>query len=304
MDMEITTSTIGSNIRATGHDSLSDCDPAAIRELLRTQAWVYFTGFSPTVDEFREFTERFGNCATPRSIEYPPGGIALGFHAEDSYNPWRPDAVWFLCLGVGSDGGSPTGVVDGEALLRALDDDWKAFSLANDLRFTRSWPATSWQGMDVDTDGKQVLEFLSTIPELQYSIGEDDALITVFDTPIVVKTQDGRESFSNTMLHAITDQEYYGMTLTSGGPVPTELSDRITELALIHEIPIGWSDGDMVVIDNYRLMHRRAEYHGSGRELRVVHGEEFFGTPLPVAVTPAAMAMKQALQGEETLRQA
>jgi hypothetical protein len=34
----------------------------------------------------------------------------------------------------------------------------------------------------------------------------------------------------------------------------------------------------------------------------VVHGEEFFGTALPEAQTPAAQAMKEALQGEEDLR--
>lgn len=299
--MEITRSDIGSEIHAAAGERITDCDVETVRGLLRTQAWVYFTGFTPTMTEYREFTQRFGQCATPRSIEYPPGGVALGFHAEDSYNPWRPDALWFLCLHAGSDGGAPTGVVDGERLLHSMTPQWRSFSEHNVLRFTRSWPEDRWRGM---ADEDDVLRFLGTIPGLRHSIDTDGTLHAVFDTPLVVRTQDGRQSFSNTMLHAVTDPEYYGMTLGSGQAVPPEFVSYVENLALSQEIPLGWSDGDMVVIDNARLMHRRGEYHGNDRELRVVHGEEFFGTPMPVADSPSAHAMKEALQGEETLRQA
>jgi hypothetical protein len=300
--MEIKVSEIGSQIVAGAGEQLSDCRPDEVRDLLREHGWVYFTGFSPSVDEFREFTRKFGRCATPRSIVYPPGGVALGFHAEDSYNPWRPDALWFLCLNAGSHGGAPTGVVDGVRLLRELDDKWRTFALDNQLRFERSWTKDQWQKAAGGDDSRDIESFLRTLPDFTYEFLADGTLRTAYTTPIVIRTQKGQPSLSNTALHAVTDQEYYGMTLATGEPVPQEFLNVVEKLALEREIPLGWSDGDMVVIDNYRLMHRRGEYHGNDRELRVVHGEEFFGTALPEAQTPAAQAMKEALQGEEDLR--
>jgi alpha-ketoglutarate-dependent taurine dioxygenase len=104
------------------------------------------------------------------------------------------------------------------------------------------------------------------------------------------------------MLHAITDQNYYGMSLTDGSPVPQELLAHVEKLALEQEVPVGWNDGDVAVIDNYRLMHRRGEYTGTDRVLRALHGEELYGTMLPEATSAAAQAIKQMLQGEEDLR--
>jgi hypothetical protein len=300
--MDIKTDEIGSRIRACTGEQIADCSPDAVRNLLRNHGWVYFTGFSPSLPEFQEFTQKFGRCPTPRTIVYPPGGIALGFHAEDSYNPWRPDALWFLCLKAGSDGGAPTGVVDGVRLLHDMDKQWRTFALSNSLRFERSWSKEQWQKAAGGDDSSEIAAFLESLPDLTHELLADGTLRTVYTTPIVVRTQTGESSLSNTALHAVTDQEYYGMTLDSGNPVPREFLGHVETLALEREIPLGWSDGDMIVIDNYRFMHRRAEYKGNDRELRVVHGEEFFGTPLPSAENPAAQAMKEALQGEQDLR--
>lgn len=300
--MKIKSEDLGSHVTADTAECIADCNPEVIRDLLREHGWVYFSGFSPSMEEFRDFTRRFGRCATPRSIVYPPGGVALGFHAEDSYNPWRPDALWFLCLKAGSDGGAPTGVVDGVRLLCELEPAWRDFATAHQLRFERSWSKDQWQKITGGDNTGDLTAFLDALPDFDYSFLPDRTLCTVYTTPIVVRTQKGEQSLSNTALHAVTDQEYYGMTLENGDPVPQEFLDHVEKLALEREIPLGWSDGDVVVIDNYRFMHRRGEYKGNDRQLRVVHGEEFFGTSLPRAETSVAQAMKETLQGEEDLR--
>jgi len=300
--MKITAAELGCEIRAAAGQRLADCDPAEVVEKLRQHGWVYFSGFAPSVEEFGAYARRFGRCATPREIHYPPGGVALGFHAEDSYNPWRPDALWFLCLTAGSDGGTPTGVVDGVGLLAHLDEQWRDFSLRNALRFQRQWPASHWQqAVGGDRQG-EVGAYLDSLPGLSHEFLPDGTLLTRYETPMVVRTQLGQQSLSNTMLHAITDHDYYGMSLTDGSPIPAELLDHVEKLALQRELPVGWHDGDVAVIDNYRLMHRRAEYSGKDRDLRALHGEELFGSVMPPAQTPVAQAIKEMLQGEEDLR--
>jgi Taurine catabolism dioxygenase TauD, TfdA family len=298
----VTEPEIGSSIYASPGERIQDCDPAQVVDLLRQHAWVHFSGFAPTIEEFASFTRRFGPCATPREIHYPPGGVALGFHAEDSYNPWRPDALWFLCLAAGSDGGTPTGVVDGVHLLDTMDEGWRDFCREHTLSFHRDWPACSWQNTGGGVTRSETTAFLDTLPGLTYTFLPDGTLRTRYDTPLVVRTQAGQESFSNTVLQAVRDHDYYGMTLTGGAPFPEGLVSHVEKLALDQELPIGWADGDVAVIDNYRLMHRRGEYAGQDRDLRALHGEELYGTVLPRAATPAAQTLKVMLQGEEELR--
>lgn len=300
--MHVHVGTIGCTVEAAPGDQLSDCTPEEIVGLLRQHGWVYFTGFKPSIAEFHAYAARFGRCATPRVIHYPPGGVALGFHAEDSFNPWRPDALWFLCLAAGSDGGTPTGVVDGVQLLQDLEEKWRTFCLDNTLRFDRAWAQDRWQQAVGGDRREEVSKFLDRLPGLTYEFLPDGTLCTTFRTRIVVRTRAGAPSLSNTMLHAITDPGFYGMSLADGSPVPEELIAHIEKLALENELPVGWSDGDLAILDNHRLMHRRGEYQGTDRDLRVIHGEEFYGSVMPVTTSPLEMALKEALQGEEDLR--
>ncbi|MEA2493014.1 MAG: hypothetical protein QOJ29_925, partial [Thermoleophilaceae bacterium] len=205
----------------------------------------------------------------------------------------------FVCLAEGSDGGAPTGVLDAVRLLEDMDEQWRAFSREQSLRFERTWAPSTWQGAVGGDLPAEVEAYLDRLPGVSHSFLPDGALQTHYSVPMVVQTHAGEEAFSNTILHAVKDQPFYGMTLADGSPVPEELVEHVEDLALRSEIPIGWEQGDVAVIDNYRLMHRRGEYGGSGRDLRALHGEEFFeGTTVPVATTALEKGLKALLQGD------
>lgn len=104
------------------------------------------------------------------------------------------------------------------------------------------------------------------------------------------------------MLHAVRDPAWYGVTLGDGEPIPQRFVDHVAELAEALRSPVGWSPGNVAVIDNARLMHRRGEYSGVGRDVRVIHGETFLGSRMPSTGSRARELMKQVLQGELLLR--
>ena len=54
---------------------------------------------------------------------------------------------------------------------------------------------------------------------------------TAYSVPMVVQTHAGEEAFSNTILHAVKDQPFYGMTLADGSPVPEELVEKAKAVA-------------------------------------------------------------------------
>jgi Taurine catabolism dioxygenase TauD, TfdA family len=303
VEQQITASTI----TAGPGEKLGDCDTQLVRDMVRSQGSVYFSGFNSSVDDFGSFARQFGNSAPPRVMPELGRVAAFGFHAEDAYNPWRPDVVWFLCRAIGADGGTPTEAVDGVDLLERMDEGWRTFSLNHNVCFHQRWPATTWQRSITPDEKPAVEEFLDGLPALTYEILPDDTICTRYRAPIVVTTQAGLQSFSNGILHAVKSgagesPEYYGITLEDGSPVPQELVDHVEKIALDQRFPFGWADGDVAVIDNYRLMHRRARYEGAGRDLRAIHGEEFFGSRLPEVATATARSMKKVLLGEQDLR--
>ena len=291
---------VGAEIRADGA-TLAQCNKDEIVELVRKQGYALLSGFAPTVPEYERFTAQFGSCADTRHVHYPESGAGLGFHAEDAYNPFRPDAIWFLCVNEGSDGGVPTGTVDGIELLAAMPPRWQAFCQENGLRFDRQWDAAVWQGADVVPGRAELSEGLSAIPGVTHAFGEDDSLYVSYRTGLVSRTADGRETFSNTLLQAVTDPDYYGMSLADGSPIPPELLTVVEDLALSLERNLGWHTGELGVVDNLRMMHRRSPYRQKDRDLRVRHCENFFGTELPDASTPLRSWVKSLIQGDVAL---
>lgn len=297
--MRIVSEGVGCEVRADSGERLNQCDQQEIVQLVRGHGWVMFSGFSPSLAEFEAFTGQFGTCAESRTVHYPPSGEGLGFHAEDAYNPYRPDTIWFLCLAQGSDGGAPTGVVDGVQILNGMSPQWREFSRTNHLRFDRQWSAKTWRDA-VGADRRDELEaVLKTVPNVTYQFLPDESLYVGFETPLVIRTPNGEESFSNTLLQAVTEQPFYGMSLGDGSPIPDELVALVRRLSLEHETEIGWQAGEMAVVNNRRMMHRRRGYRGTGRDLRARHCEDLFGTVLPDISTPVATWAKSLLQGDE-----
>jgi hypothetical protein len=299
--VQIKTHDVGSEIHAENGEKLNDCRKEEVVDLARRSGYVLFRGFAPDVVQYEAFTTRFGTCANTREVHYPDSGAGLGFHAEDAYNPYRPDTIWFFCAFEGSDGGVPTGVVDGVELLHAMPPRWQSFCRSNGIRFDRQWNAETWQSAPPVTSREELERAFAEIPGIEYRFLPDDSLHIGYETPLVVRTPDGRESFANTLLQAATDPEYYGMTLADGSPIPEELLAVAEELALERERHVGWKTGDVAVIDNLRMMHRRSEYHQRDRDLRVRHCEDFFGTTLPDAGTPIAAWAKKLIQGDVEL---
>ena len=299
--MQIITFVIGAEIHPDAGQKLRDLPRDEVVDLVRRQGFVLFRGFEPTVAEYEQFTDAFGACADTRDVHYPESGDGLGFHAEDAYNPYRPDALWFLCKYEGSDGGIPTGVVDGRDLLKALPPELQALARTARMRFDRQWESAVWQDSPAVLNREQLETALRKVPGLDVEFLPDGTLYVGYETPFLTRLSNGQESFSNTLMQAVKDHDYYGMTLADGSAVPGELVDAMERLAPPLERPVGWQTGDVAVIDNLRMMHRRRDYVQVDRDLRARHGEDFFGRRLPPASTELEVWVKTLVQGDVAL---
>jgi hypothetical protein len=288
---------VGAEIHAEDA-TLTDCDKDEIAELVREQGYVLLSGFAPTVSEYDQFTAQFGPCAVTRHVRYPQSRISLGFHAEDSYTPYRPDALWFLCVNEGSDGGVPTGVVDGIELLAAMPTNWQEFCRENSLLFERQWGPAVWQGAAEVPGRAELSALLDAIPGITYAFLDDGFLYICCHVGLVNRTSDGREAFANGVLQAAAWPEYYGMSLSDGSAVPAELVAIVDELSLALERDLNWRTGDFGIVDNLRFMHRRRQNEQQGRDLRVRSCENFFGSTVPGADTSLSTWVKNLITSE------
>ena len=195
----------------------------------------------------------------------------------------------------------PTGVVDGVGVFASLPAHWQDFCRRNRLRFARQWDAPTWRDGSPVHDRTELDAVLDRIDGVDHEFLPDDSLYIGIVTPLVVRTADGRESFSNTLLQAVTDPEFYGMSLADGTAVPGELLALAEAAALAGERPVGWASGDVAVIDNYRMMHRRGPYRQVNRDLRARHCEDLYGTPLPPSASDLERWTKSLIQGDVDL---
>ena len=288
------------------NESLFDCKVDEILKSVQHSGYILFRDFNPTQDEFEKFTNLFGICADTRHVHYPNTGEGLGFHAEDAYNPYRPDVIWFFCAFQGSDGGIPTNVVDGIKVFEKLPNTWKEFCRKEKLRFNRQWTADVWQEStkqycNPKTSTSSISDILSVTPNIEFEFLSNDFLYIAYQTPIISKTIFNKECFANTMLQAISDPAFYGMTLSNGDPIPAELIDIVEKLSFENEEAISWLTGDIALIDNLRMMHKRSAYKQIDRDLRARHGENFFGTILPDTPSQLHQWVKSLIQGDIAL---
>jgi len=103
------------------------------------------------------------------------------------------------------------------------------------------------------------------------------------------------------MLQAVSDPEFYGMSLEDEKQGPTELIAIAEEIALAAEQKLGWRTGEVAIIDNLRMMHRRSAYRQVDRDIRVRHGENFFGSQLPEDHSPLGEWVKSFIQADIAL---
>lgn len=288
---------VGAEIQAQ-RATLTECDKDEIVALVRRQGYVVLSGFAPTVAEYEQFTAQFGSCAVTRPVRYPQSRVALGFHAEDAYTPYRPDALWFLCVSEGSGVRVPTGVVDGSELLAALPTGWQSFCRENSLHFERQWSPAAWQDAPEVPSRAELSAVLNVIPGITHAFLDDGFLYISYHVALLTRTSNGQEAFANGLLQASTWPQYYGMSLSDGSPVPAELVAIVGELSLALERDLSWRTGDFGIVDNLRFMHRRRQNELLDRDLRVRSCEDFFGATLPSADTVLSKWVKDLIMSE------
>ena len=215
--------------------------------------------------------------------EAPPE-VSIYLHHEMAQTPIYPSRLFFFCEQPAEHGGA-TPICRSDWLLErlaALAPAFVADCAAKGVRYSQTMPADddlasgqgrSWRST-LSAESKAAAE--TKLAQLGYSWQwqSDDALsVTTPVLPAVRELADGSRSFFNQLIAAFfgwQDARNDGrkaITLGDGGALNIDAMQTAVALAEELTVDLQWQQGDVALVDNYRVMHGRRPFHGERRVL-------------------------------------
>lgn len=239
--------------------------------LFRRHGAVLLRGFPAGLEAFKAFTDAW--CVSSVFNESPDrrlldqahniqsvngGSDPFPLHPELSREPWKPDVCFFLCLQPPVSGGETT-VCDGAEIVRRLPAEIREAMSRRRLLYVQ--PAspetlTYWLGAPTPSDA-QLADQPKSSP---YRFVRSPAgILRVFSRPMLHATRfGGAPAFGNFLLFA---RDYLGLpnfpVMDNGQRVPDDWMEAVRQAAGPITAPIPWRQGDLIMLDNSRIMHGR-----------------------------------------------
>ena len=200
-------------------------------------------------------------------------------HTENGNTPFAPDLVAFYCQS-SAKVGSETTLCDGHALYQALSEETQTL-FSQTLTVSRSLSEVLWKqyaakehpALDSIDDVKpehldQILKF---VPNLRGTLLDDGALHYELDIQPVQKSKFSEHvAFANAVLGPSFNYEPPRYVFANGVEITQSLKDELAEIAEQHTYEMPWQSGDVVIMDNTRVMHgRRPIQDASNRKIYI-----------------------------------
>ena len=253
---------------------------------LEEQGWVLFRGFEHNLDYFNELVSSFCHKLTfdparefssHMSQKVDAGTMAVGLHTENGNTPFPPELVAFYSQ-QSAITGSQTTLCDGVDFYESLPKNLqKRFS--SPLSVRRTLPEHLWKAYVANEhpklDSGQVInsqhleEVLSMVPGQSGQLnaqGELDYCLTI--SPLQVNN--GRIAFANALLGPSFNYQKPSYQFADSSYLTQSELDVLADYAEAHTYELQWQDGDMILIDNTRVMHGRRAIEGDPSQRKLV----------------------------------
>ena len=218
--------------------------------------------------------------------EAPPD-VEIFLHHEMAQTPIYPQKIFFCCLSAAEEGGASP-LCRSDLLYAAFKTQyphWAALFAEKGLKYSTHMPneddeqsgqGRSWKST-LSVSGRAEAE--ARLSELGYAWQwqDDSSIVTTSPRlPAVRRLEDGSESFFNQVIAAYRGwQRRDGdrlpvLTFGDGSLIPEDVLEAVVELAGQFVYAAEWQDGDVALVDNYRVMHGRYPYSGDRKRQVVV----------------------------------
>jgi len=277
---------------------------ASLTAQLESTGAILFRGFPiRSAEDFDRFALAFGfehftydeslsNAVrinlTPRVFtanEAPPS-VEIFLHHEMAQTPIYPHRLFFCCLSSANEGGA-TPLCRSDLLWQDFKsnhpDRAEPFEKLG-LKYTTHMPGTDDSASGQGRSWRSTLsvgdkiEAEDRLRELGYTwewCDDGSLLATTKALAAVRELMDGSQSFFNQVIAAHRGWKRHinsrsVLTFGDDSEIPDESLNLLADISSRHTVPLDWQDGDIALIDNYRVMHGRYPYRGDRKRQVVV----------------------------------
>ena len=248
-------------------------------------------------DHITDFTKK--SITSDKFVNFVDNGtIDRVAHSERAYFPFRPDVIWFCCT-VPAEKGGETLFWDGVRVWEELSEASKKLFLSKKLKFRHDIPSSSWEKYKyiyrimykINSLFHKCLRMTSFVISFIYRLNNDLGVILnlkqgVDDLKGVSFQLDseGKAGYFEYVCSAVVKTKYGDQTafansfwayqkrteksvFEDGSRASDEVVGEIEEVLERLAEKISWQAGDLVMIDNSRILHGRREFYDKRRQV-------------------------------------
>lgn len=269
-------------IEAEAGESLENLSRETIIALYKAHGAILLRGFGAGAGTFRDFAWSFCSAAvfneSPGRRPIDParniftvdaGTAAFNLHPELSREPWKPDVAFFCCLSAPRRGGQ-TMICDGVELVRAMPAAVRdGFAGRHLVHIKPTWPVLLdyWLGTPAPTDAQMLAPPPPQCPYIFRRL--DGEIVRIFARPALHRPMfTDAPAFGNFLLFARFNNGRPDYPLLDDlTPVPEAWLQATKATGDALAVPVGWTEGDVLMVDNTRFMHGRTAIEDPGERL-------------------------------------
>ena len=189
----------------------------------------------------------------------------IKLHGEMYYQKNIPLMLWFFCAHPSAQGGQ-TILCDGKQFFNELSQPTKEALTCNKLKYHGHLNEDEWKKRYKTGDINEVKQICKN-NDLILKINKDDSIDLDYVCPAIHPSTSGEYTiFINSLLPAISMAPDI-VSFEDGSKIDDEIIIELNEIADKITIEIKWKKGDILMIDNTRIMHGRRAFSDDKREI-------------------------------------
>ncbi len=258
------------------------------KDQLNQNGWVLLRGFQHDLEAFSSLVANFCSKLTfdpareftnDTAQKVDAGTQAIGLHIENGNTPFPPDLVAFYSR-KSARVGSQTTLCDGQQIFNKMPSHLLSLFEKN-MVVSRTLPEALWKRYvanehpQIDhpeqvTD-ERLQELMSMLPGQTGTVNSQGELYyRLCFSPVLVNPQSGKKAFANAILGPSFNYEAPIYEFEDGRELDAQTKSEIASLAEQCTLELAWQDGDVVLIDNNRVMHGRRAIEGDPGERQLI----------------------------------
>ena len=266
-------------VNPTDNYSNIDINPEEIKNLVSEHGVVVLRDFNFSLDSFSKLVNDTSSSVTldpARTFhsdvaqKVDAGTNSVSLHIENGNSPFTSDLAWFYCEHAAKKG-SQTTYCDGVQAWRLFPDSLKKRFEGKKLVYKRNVSEKNWKAFlhfhsqEDNLKYEQLVDFTKDM-DIDVTLNEDQSIKYTYSTTPTLETKQGTLAFANSILGPSYNYEKPKIYLDDV-EIDDELLNEVEKLTEQCTYDLLWQKGDVLIVDNKRVMHGRRKIEDTERQI-------------------------------------